>query len=263
MIQEQERPPSPIYQFSYAKFAELTANASTQDRILEENKDHTAIYRGLTLNQTLTHVQEHVGTFLHESDEIHRLYQSAEAKLAEAKLRNAKLHDELQLFHDGLGAQSRAVMFDLPHKDLRARLPSLYEQVQPIPPRPATPRPTTPVVSRARRPTVSQQSAAPPAPDPEAYRIYGPLNPRWDGQRYYWARSQKLQTHVWMSIHQPRPEFVHKQCDHCRLYGHLKWDCPKYQCPHCKTNCGRTPPRCPKYTPPPLPQVRVGLSDRQ
>jgi len=44
--------------------------------------------------------------------------------------------------------------------------------------------------------------------------------------------------------HRPRPEYHDYSCQICHLFGHIVYDCPRYECPRCKNNCGHKPDNC-------------------
>jgi len=46
------------------------------------------------------------------------------------------------------------------------------------------------------------------------------------------------------STHRPRPEYHDYSCRICHLFGHIIYDCPRYECPRCKNNCGHKPDNC-------------------
>jgi len=46
------------------------------------------------------------------------------------------------------------------------------------------------------------------------------------------------------STHQPREQYWDAQCNLCKLYGHIQWNCPQHRCLQCGTNCGRKPRTC-------------------
>lgn len=223
--------------FSYPKFLDLTSDVKTHNDLIKKNGDHAEIHQGLILNQNLAHMREHVGIFLNESDEIYKMYQQAEKGFIAARERNAKLHDDLQLFYEDLEEQARKVIVNLPHIELRKRIPEVYKSSKPPIPTetPPIPKPITPEIHRTRGSTISRLTPFPS--NANANKIYGPSNPRWNGQNYYWAYHKGLSKYVWTSHHSPRPEFADRQCDHCCLYGHIQWNCPKYECPHCHVNC--------------------------
>ena len=58
-----------------------------------------------------------------------------------------------------------------------------------------------------------------------------------------WALWNPKQKHF-DSVHHPRPEYHDYSCQLCHLFGHIMYDCPRYECPCCKNNCGRTPDKC-------------------
>jgi len=46
------------------------------------------------------------------------------------------------------------------------------------------------------------------------------------------------------STHRPREEYWDAQCNLCKLYGHIQWNCPQHRCLNCGTNCGKKPGQC-------------------
>ena len=60
-------------------------------------------------------------------------------------------------------------------------------------------------------------------------------NPKWDRQNPHLLNGKLYSSHV------PREQYRHYKCDHCDLYGHLRYDCLAYKCPVCQTNCGKKP----------------------
>jgi len=46
------------------------------------------------------------------------------------------------------------------------------------------------------------------------------------------------------STHRLHPEYHDYSCRICHLFGHIIYDCPQYECPHCKNNCGHKPNNC-------------------
>jgi len=46
------------------------------------------------------------------------------------------------------------------------------------------------------------------------------------------------------STYRPRDKYHNYICKLCHLYGHIMFDCPRYECPRCKTNCGHKPTTC-------------------
>jgi len=46
------------------------------------------------------------------------------------------------------------------------------------------------------------------------------------------------------STYHPRDKYHNYICKLCHLYGHIMFDCPRYECPRCKTNCGHKPTTC-------------------
>jgi len=46
------------------------------------------------------------------------------------------------------------------------------------------------------------------------------------------------------STHRLREEYWDAQCNLCKLYGHIQWNCPQHCCLHCGTNCGKKPRQC-------------------
>jgi len=46
------------------------------------------------------------------------------------------------------------------------------------------------------------------------------------------------------STYRPRDKYHNYICKLCHLYGHIMFDCPRYECPRCKTNCGHKPATC-------------------
>jgi len=46
------------------------------------------------------------------------------------------------------------------------------------------------------------------------------------------------------STYRPRPEYHDYSCRICHLFGHIIYDCPRYECPRCKNNCGHKPDNC-------------------
>jgi len=46
------------------------------------------------------------------------------------------------------------------------------------------------------------------------------------------------------STYRPREKYHNYICKLCHLYGHIMFDCPHYECPRCKTNCGHKPTTC-------------------
>ena len=50
----------------------------------------------------------------------------------------------------------------------------------------------------------------------------------------------------WFSYWVPCERYRNYQCDMCKLYGHIQYNCPQYACPHCRKACGHLPDKCPK-----------------
>jgi len=46
------------------------------------------------------------------------------------------------------------------------------------------------------------------------------------------------------STHRPHPEYHDYSCRICHLFRHIIYDCPQYECPRCKNNCGHKPDNC-------------------
>jgi len=76
-------------------------------------------------------------------------------------------------------------------------------------------------------------------------------NPKWTGQNPHLLNGKLY------SLHIPREEYCHYKCDHCTLFGHLRYDCPAYKCPVCNENCGKKPKNCPCIIPPLNTEVQV------
>jgi len=76
-------------------------------------------------------------------------------------------------------------------------------------------------------------------------------NPKWAGQNPHLLNNKLCSSHV------PCKEYRHYKCDHCTLFGHLRYDCPAYKCPVCNENCGKKPKNCPHIIPPLNTEVQV------
>ena len=46
------------------------------------------------------------------------------------------------------------------------------------------------------------------------------------------------------STYRPRDKYHNYICKLCHLYGHIMFDCSRYECPRCKTNCGHKSTTC-------------------
>jgi len=107
------------------------------------------------------------------------------------------------------------------------------------------------------RTAVQQQQQRPPniaSPTPQTPSGQLKLsssNTKWTGQNPHLLNGKLCSSHI------PREEYRHYKCDHCTLFGHLRYDCPAYKCPVCNTNCGKKPKNCPRIIPPLNTEVRV------
>jgi len=75
---------------------------------------------------------------------------------------------------------------------------------------------------------------------------YDASNPRWSGQNVQGIVHPDTKRIESFSNWKPCLEYKWRQCDFCRLYRHIQWNCPQYACPHCNRACGHTPSKCPK-----------------
>ena len=75
---------------------------------------------------------------------------------------------------------------------------------------------------------------------------YDPSNPRWSGQGVNSRIHPRTNKAKFYSTWQPHVEYRHHQCNFCKLYRHIQWNCPQYACQHCKKACGHKPHQCPK-----------------
>ena len=113
---------------------------------------------------------------------------------------------------------------------------------------------TAPAFFRA---SVQQQQQYPPnvtsptSQTPSGQPKLSSSNPKWTGQNPHLLNGKLCSSHV------PCKEYCHYKCDHCTLFGHLRYDCPAYKCPVCNTNCGKKPKNCPRIIPPLNTEVRV------
>ena len=97
---------------------------------------------------------------------------------------------------------------------------------------------TGPDSSRERTTMAQQGARATPFIQQRPTRIPYPPNFFPNASHAQWHNGR------WNSIHIPRPEYRDHQCALCFLHGHIRWNCPTYQCPHCGQACGRRPENC-------------------
>jgi hypothetical protein len=116
-------PPSPKYTLDFTKLMEHTDRPIESRQLTRQTIDHPILHKGFALNEKLRGLQQTVGNFQHESDEINKDFARAARVLDDAVRRQAKLHDDLQVFYDDLGAQARKAVFDLPIDQIRLRYP--------------------------------------------------------------------------------------------------------------------------------------------
>ncbi len=146
----------------------------------------------------------------------------------------------MDLFQETLQVRARSLIWDLPMSDFQQRYPTLFSEKQLSPTIKDEERPPQPISPKATRKEVALPSVVPPE------SRYDTTNPLWKKQSIVWAFNSKKSEYVWESMWKPRQEYVHHQCDRCKLFGHIKWDCPTYQCVFCFRNCGHTPIKCSK-----------------
>jgi len=96
-------------------------------------------------------------------------------------------------------------------------------------------------------PNVASQTPRTPTRQPKLISN----NPKWDRQNPHLLNGKLYSSHIL------REQYRHYKCDHCDLYGHLRYDCPTYKCPVCQTNCGKKPKTCPKIILPLIMQTHV------
>ena len=164
-------------------------------------------------------IRENITKMKNKFEEFKKLGQKIEKRLDDIHVRVTKAED-LQ------ARNSHHLLSKLPPQDLMRDAPNFFMKQDNW-----TVPPLTNVSTQPRMQEVFEL-----LPCQQRILFYNQSVLRWA----LWNPKQKC----FDSIHRPQPEYHNYSCQLCHLFRHIMYDCPRYKCPCCKNNCGRTPDKC-------------------
>ena len=245
----------------YEHFQQITGPTEDFQRLLQEAHSNPNVKGQLSLHHSFRNLSE-----LFDIDH-HDLQQ--QRNQLEAIVEHQKQLEACLQTHTNIGRDfAQDVFRTVPQEQLFQAAPRFFRKASGTLETPILqpPSPPPPVI----RPATPAPRALPPIPTaPRAQRMFTTswadkadflqtlpwftANPtriakisNWD---YAWKQPHHDKvTGIWYSKHQPRPHYEGYECHRYALQGHIEWDCPSYECPHCHTYApGHRPEKCPYH----------------
>jgi hypothetical protein len=223
------------YILDYFRFINIVNSDNNLSQLIRQSKDHADLHKGFIRHEVYRHVQRELQPFTQEAYEIQTEYTNAAMNIMDLMARQKDHEQRLQEFYKRLGQSAEHAIREIPTEPFRERYPTMFNR-----------RPAAVIAENQRNrpaPSFYPRDSGRATPPNQRYDL---SNPRWSVQSPHFRRHNNKGTSEWFSTWTPREEYKNHQCNFCRLYGHIRWNCPQYACPHCRKACGHKPAQCPK-----------------
>jgi len=223
----------------YERFRSHTAGDDNIGQLVRQAVDNTDLYRGFLLHQVYRKVQDEFEPLVREAIDIKQEYENAAMQIMDLMACQADHKQKMRELQERFSNATRRAIEEIPTEPFYHRYPDVFNR------RPAA------LIAEETRHTLNNHLKPSFYPNLDRrhtppIRQYDASNPRWSGQNAHGIVHPDTKKIEYFSNWKPRSEYKWRQCDFCRLYGHIQWNCPQYACPHCNRACGHTPSKCPK-----------------